>query len=152
MVDDQDEIENSNPLARKTPATSVGDPSIYASVNEVAVQAIKSVFIANGGGVLVLLAFFGSVWNSSGSQPAPIIVALAPSVGAFLAGVAFAMLAGFFSYQSTMVWANYHFSGSDEIPRSGIIMNIAAIVAGLGGLVSFIVGAWIAATAFQGSL
>ena len=46
-----------NPLARKTPATRKGDPSLYASVNDIAAQAIKSVFIANGGGVLVLLAF-----------------------------------------------------------------------------------------------
>ncbi len=141
-----------NPLARKTPATRKGDPSLYASVNDIAAQAIKSVFIANGGGVLVLLAFFGSVWNAGGVQPAPIVVALAPSVAAFLAGVAFAILASFISYVSVQTWTNYHFSGQDQIPRMGLITNAGAVITGLLSLVAFIVGAWFAASAFQGSL
>lgn len=151
MTEEQADTET-NPLARKTPATRVGDPSLYASVNDIAAQAIKSVFIANGGGVLVLLAFFGSVWNSGGVQPAPIVVALAPSIAAFLAGVAFAILASFISYVSVQTWTNYHFSGQPEIPRLGLITNAAAVIIGLASLVAFIVGAWFSATAFSGTL
>ncbi len=57
-TDQETNPQSRKTLARKTPATRVGDPSLYASVNDIAAQAIKSVFIANGGGVLVLLAFF----------------------------------------------------------------------------------------------
>lgn len=134
---------------RRTPATRVGDPAIYAGVNEVAIQAIKSVFIANGGGVLVLLAFFGSVWDAGGGQAMGIIGALAPSIAAFLAGVALAIVSGFLSYMSSQSWANYHFTGQDELPKYGMLTNYLAVFAGIGSLLSFIIGAWIAAVAFQ---
>lgn len=139
--------QHADETPNETANARTGDPSLYDGARNMSINAIRAVFIANGGGVLVLLAFFGNVWQSGEGRG--IIVALVPTLVSFLAGMSLALVTVLLAYVAETGWASHHFVGDKVVPRSLVVLQHGALVVGIAGMVAFVAGSWLAASAFS---
>ncbi len=125
--------------------------------------ALKPLILLNGGGILVLLAFLGTVW---GKSPAPNVLGLGIAVGVWALGLLFAAFATGFGYHSQLAFYKMHSqileieegraenrnvqdneAGRDKQETRGHCYRIVATALGAASLMAFIVGAFIALVA-----
>jgi hypothetical protein len=61
------------------------------AIVDIALSAIRGIFLVNGGAAVALLAFLGSVWQSRRPSAAAILDAMQPAMADFVSGIAVAV-------------------------------------------------------------
>lgn len=121
---------------KRTHETSL---EMFRSVIQAGQGALRTCLLINGGAAVALLAFAGHI-VSSGTKAVP-LTDVAMAMGAFVGGVLAGGLASGTTYLSQWLFA-------DDWDRTGFVLNIAAIIFGLGSLVLFGYGGYLAYCVF----
>jgi hypothetical protein len=124
--------------------------SSFKAVIDFALFSIRSLILVNGGAVVAILAFLGSIWGGDNKGGATAVThAIAEPLGYFIGGLVCAMLTAMFSYlaqvsftESQKMKAGKASSGFGASFRA-IAILLAAVSLGL-----FFYGAWRAVEAF----
>lgn len=112
----------------------------YDAAVEFAKVALNAVFLANGGGIVGILTFIGSVWRGDQAGAALLAENMKTAVLFFIFGIVLALLATGFAYL-----AQYRYL--QESP-SGHNYRLGAMLATIASMAMFIVGAWCGISAF----
>lgn len=114
--------------------------------------AIRALFILNGGALVAALAFAG---NSASKGSAHLTAALVLPMRLWIIGVTLAALVAitaYFSQQAFYKREGRRLEGKDEEAdaegKRGVDIRNLAFACGLGSIISFVVGAWMASTVF----
>jgi hypothetical protein len=110
----------------------------FRSVIQSGQSALKSCVLINGGAAVALLAFVGHLVEQA--KPAIPVRSLAYAMTVFVGGVFAGGLASGITYLSQWFFA-------DDWDKTGLALNIAAIVVGLASLACFCWGGYLAYTA-----
>jgi hypothetical protein len=114
--------------------------------------AIKSLIIANGGAVLALLTFLGSLLANKGPTMPEAAALIGTSMRAFVVGVGAAVATAGVAYLSQAFFTKGIDWQAGKDSRVGIGFQILAILLALLSLVAFSYGAWLAASALSRAL
>ncbi|MEX2150741.1 MAG: hypothetical protein WD793_11040 [Steroidobacteraceae bacterium] len=108
---------------------------MFRSVIQAGQGALRTCLLINGGAAVALLAFAGHIVSSE-TEAVP-LVAVAKAMVAFVGGVLACGLASGTTYLSQWFFA-------DDWNRTGFVLNVAAIIFGLGSLALFAFGGYLA--------
>lgn len=125
----------------------------HQSTIEYSMVAMRSLFIANGGAVIAILAFMGSL-AKEGAKFLELLDPLSLSMAWFLGGVGAAILCAFFSYMAQGHYTVHGgaISGSDQektAERKGRLWTILAVIIGIVGFAEFACGVYTGIDAFK---
>lgn len=109
---------------------------MFRSVIQAGQNALRTAFLMNGGASVALLAYVGHL-SSVAPERVPM---LAPSLATFVSGVLIAALASGITYLSQWFYAGE----PSWQQKTGFVLNIAAILLGLGAYGVFGFGMWLA--------
>jgi hypothetical protein len=107
---------------------------MFRSVIQAGQNALRTAFLMNGGASVALLAFVGHLSNVAPEK----VPTLAPSLAVFVTGVLVAALASSVTYLSQWFYAGE----ASWQKKTGFVLNIAAILVGLGAYGVFAFGVW----------
>jgi len=126
------------------------DEAMFRAIMDFAVVSIRSLTLINGGAVVAILAFLGSVWRSSDrGGPPSIAVLLAEPLGWFIAGLALAVASAMTSYLSQVAFLELRTEKDGRRQSTaGDVLRGMAIGAACFSLVCFCVGSYQAVQAF----
>lgn len=109
------------------------------SVIQLGQGALRTCLLINGGAAVALLAFAGHIVSSE-TEVVP-LAAVAKAMGAYVFGVLAGGLASAVTYLSQWFFAH-------DWDKTGFVLNIAAIVIGLGSIALFGIGSYLAYAVF----
>lgn len=118
------------------------DREMFKAVIEAGQSALKSLSVINGAAAIALLAFLGNALSKDKTPAAALIAGMSNSMLSFGIGVALAGAGFALRYLSQAVYTG-DFRLGTEHSRWGDRLRNAAILAGVGSLVAFIVGTFI---------